>query len=82
MFRDDAVYHMQVQWTTRLLDVVDEVTDDVTGALVADAIYERLTGDGVSEAAQRIREHRAAVEQLMREPPQPLTLGPDGKVKP
>jgi hypothetical protein len=66
MYQGEVLYHVQVDWTCRLLDVVDEVTDPVTAGLVTDLIYERLTGDGVSEAAERQREAIERVAQLMR----------------
>ena len=75
MYTGEAMYHVQVEYTCRLLDVVDEVTDSVTAELITDAIYERLSGDGVSEAAQRIRETRAEIDRLMRQPPQPIFPG-------
>ena len=70
------VYAVQVDYTCQLLDVVDEVVDSVTAGLITDAIYERLSGDGVSEAARRIREARAMVEQLAREPVPIITRFP------
>lgn len=76
MYQTDALYNMQVEWTCRLLDVVDEVTDPVTAQLITDVIYERLTGDGVSEAARRQREVRAELERLTREWPPPLPFTP------
>lgn len=72
MYQTEALYNMQVEWTCRLLDVVDEITDPVTAQLITDVIYERLTGDGVSEAAQRQREVRAELERLMRGGPPPF----------
>lgn len=64
MYQGETLYHVQVDWTCQLLDVVDEVTDPVTAALITDVIYERLAGDGVSEAAGRIREARAELKRL------------------
>ena len=66
MYTGEALYHYQVDYTCQLLDVVDEVTDPVTAGRVTDGIYERLTGDGVSEAARRVREARAEYERLVR----------------
>jgi hypothetical protein len=68
MYTTEALYHVQVDYTCQLLDVVDEVVDSVTAGLITDAIYERLSGDGVSAAAERIREARAEMERLAREP--------------
>jgi hypothetical protein len=68
MYTGEVMYAVQVDYTCQLLDVVDEVVDSVTAGLITDAIYERLSGDGVSEAAGRIREARAMMEQLSREP--------------
>lgn len=64
MYTGEAMYHVQVDYTCQLLDVVDEVTDSFTANLIADAIYERLSGDGVSEAATSIRAARAQMELL------------------
>jgi hypothetical protein len=69
LYTTDTLYHVQVDYTCQLLDVVDEVTDSVTADLITDAIYERLSGDGVSEAAERIREARAEMERLSRTVP-------------
>jgi hypothetical protein len=66
MYTGETLYHVQVDWTCQLLDVVDEVTDPVTATLIADVIYERLSGDGVSEAAARIREARAQMDRISR----------------
>ena len=66
MYQTETLYHVQVDWTCQLLDVVDEVTDPVTAALITDVICERLTGDGASAAAQRIRGARAEYERIMR----------------
>lgn len=68
LYRTEALYHIQVDYTCQLLDAVDEVADAVTAGLITDAIYERLSGDGVSATAQRIREARAEYERQMREP--------------
>jgi hypothetical protein len=65
----EALYRIQVDYTCQLLDVVDEVVDQVTAQLITDAIYERLSGEGVSEAARRIREARAEMERLARRIP-------------
>ena len=75
-YRGETLYHLEVDFTCRLLDVVDEVTDEVTAALITDVIYERLTGDGVSAAAQRIRDTQAELARLMRELPRPLYADP------
>jgi hypothetical protein len=66
-YQDEVTYNVQVETTCRLLDVVDQVTDSFTAGLITDAICERLTGDGVSEASQRTRERRTELERLMRE---------------
>ena len=65
MYQTEAVYHTEVEWTCRLLGIVDEVTDPETAARITDAIGERLTGDDVSEAAIRIRESQAEIGRLM-----------------
>lgn len=67
-YTGDTLYHVQVDFTCQLLDVVDEVAGDVTAAMITDVIYERLTGDGMSEAAHRIRDARAQMEALARSP--------------
>lgn len=86
-YQGEVMYHVQVDYTCQLLDVVDEVTDPVTAALITDAIYERLTGDGVSDAAARQRQARADLERLMWEraprtqmPPPPAPPWPYGPV--
>lgn len=80
LYTTEALYRVQVDYTCQLLDAVDEVTDSVTAGLITEAIYERLTGDGVSAAAERIREARAGLERLMNEPPQPLRF-PGGLIR-
>jgi hypothetical protein len=72
MYRNETLYHVQIDLTCRLLDVVDEVTDPVTAGLITDLIYERMTGGGVSEAAERQRDAVAALDRLMRESPRPF----------
>ena len=66
MYQTEAQYHVQIDYTCQLLDVVDEVTDPVTAGLITDLIYERLTGDGMSAAAQRQRDAHERLEALMR----------------
>ena len=75
-YRDDVTYMVQVETTCRLLDVVDQVTDQFTAALITDAIHERMTGIGVSEASQRMRERQAELERLMHEAPLPMIFLP------
>lgn len=75
-YHDEVLYNVQVEMTCRLLDVVDEATDSFTAGLITDAICERLTGDGVSEASQRMREKQAELERLMMQPPAPITMTP------
>ena len=72
MYAGELLYHVQIDWTCRLLDVADEVTDPVTAGLITDLIYERLTGDGVSEAAARMREAREQLDRFMRMPFDPF----------
>jgi hypothetical protein len=81
MYQTETLYHVQIDWTCQLLDVVDEITDPVTAELITDLIYERLSGSGVSEAAARIRDARAKLEELMRLPPRTCTCdpGPEGQ---
>ena len=67
LYLNETMYHVQIDYTCQLLDVVDEVTDTVTAGMITDLIYERLSGDGASKAAQRIRDARVAVERLSRE---------------
>jgi hypothetical protein len=69
MYQNETLYHVQIDWTCQLLDVVDEIIDPVTAGLITDLIYERLSGDGVSEAAQRQRDARAELNRLIREMP-------------
>lgn len=76
MYQGEVIYNVQVETTCRLLDVVDKVTDSFTAGLITDAICERMTGIGVSEASQRQREQQAELERLMREPPAPFTWSP------
>lgn len=65
MYQTGALYHTEVEWTCQLLGVIDEVTDPGTAERITDAISERLTGDGTSEAAARIRKNQAETERLM-----------------
>lgn len=51
MFETEALFHVQVIWTTALLDVVDENTDPATAALITDLIYEKLAGAPTSPSA-------------------------------
>jgi hypothetical protein len=73
-YAGDVLYHVQVEFTCQLLDVVDEVVDETTAMLITDAIYGRLSGTGVAEADARVREARERVEQLAREP---VRISPD-----
>ena len=75
-YRNDVTYMVQVETTRKLLDVVDEVTDAFTAGLITDAICERMTGVGVSEASQRMRDRKAELERLMREAPLPVYFLP------
>ena len=61
LYQTEVLYHVQIDYTCQLLDVVDEVTDPVTAGMITDLIYERLTGDAASAAAKR-----AECERLMR----------------
>lgn len=67
LYQTEALYHIQVDYTCQLLDAVDEVTDEFTATMITSVIYEKLAGDGASEAARRIREARAEMERLARE---------------
>jgi hypothetical protein len=69
MCQTETLYRVQIDWTCQVLDVVDEITGPVTAGLITDLIYERLSGDGVSAAAQRQRAMQAELQRLMREPP-------------
>jgi hypothetical protein len=68
IYTTEAMYHVQVDCTCQLLDAVDEVTDAVTATMITDVILEKLTGEGVSAAAKRIREGREQYERLMSDP--------------
>jgi hypothetical protein len=67
-YQTEALYKIQVDYTCQLLDAVDEVTDEFTATMITSVIYEKLAGHGASAAAQRIRDARAEMERLMREP--------------
>lgn len=76
MYRNEALYKAQIDYTCQLLDIVDELADEVTAALITDTIAERLTDGGVAEAAQRQRDAKAEFERLMRHPARlPLITG-------
>lgn len=59
LYQGETLYHVQVDYTCQLLDVVDEVTDEVTATLITDAIYERLAGESAFDAMQRMRDANA-----------------------
>lgn len=67
LLQAEALYNAQVKWTCQMLDVVDEVADSLIGAMVADLICERLTGEGASEASERQHQALAEAERLMRQ---------------
>ena len=69
MYRNEALYKAQIDYTCQLLDIVDELADEVTAALITDAIAERLTDGGVTEAAKRQRDAEALRERLMHAGP-------------
>lgn len=64
MHQADALYHAEVEWTCRLLGVIDEVTDPETAERITAAIGGRLTGDDASEAAIRVRAAQAELDRL------------------
>jgi hypothetical protein len=66
MLLTEALFHHQVAWTCQLLDVVDAVADPVTATVITDALAERLAGDGVTEAAERIRDAQDQIASLAR----------------
>jgi len=77
LYQTETLYHVQIDWTCQLLDVVDEVADEVTATMITDVIHERLTGDGASTAAERIRDTRAQMDQLAQEAVAPLETSAD-----
>jgi hypothetical protein len=68
LYQTEALYKIQVDYTCQLLDAVDEVTDEFTATMIMSVIYEKLAGQGASAAAQRIRDARAEMERLAKEP--------------
>jgi len=64
MLLTEGQYHAQVRYTEQLLAVVDEVADPATAERITAGIYERLAGDGVTEAVQRVAEMRAEYARL------------------
>lgn len=66
MYLTEAQYHMQVNYTCQLLDVVDEIADEETAARITDGIGGRLAGDEAIAAAERIRDtqERLAVVRM------------------
>ena len=64
MLMTEAQYHAQVRYTERLLAVVDEVASPETADRITDAIYDRLAGDEVTEAMQRVAEMHAEYARL------------------
>jgi hypothetical protein len=79
LYTTETLYHVQVDYTCHLLDVVDEVCDEATAGLITDTIYGRLSGTGAAEADKRVREAREACERLMREPPAPIRFNGRGE---
>lgn len=65
MYQTEPVYHAEVEWTCRLLGVIDEVTDPETAERITAAIGGRLTGDDASEAAIRVRAAQAEIARLV-----------------
>lgn len=74
LYQTETLYHVQIDYTCQLLDVVDEVCDEVSAGLITAAIYGRLSGTGAGEADQRLREARDAAERLMLEAPAPINV--------
>jgi len=64
MLTTEAQYHAQVRYTEQLLDVVDETADPETAARITEGIYERLAGDEVTEALQRVAAMSAEYARL------------------
>jgi hypothetical protein len=64
----DLLYNVQMEFTCRLLGVVDEVADQQTAELITSAIYERMAAD-VPKAEERMRQAREMATAL-------LPLGP------
>ena len=40
MYHDEVIYHVQIDLTCKLLDVVDEAADPVVAAMITDLIYD------------------------------------------
>lgn len=68
LYTGEALYHVQVDWTCDLLDVVAEIVDDTTATIIADAIYGRLAGTGAAEADRRVAQARADLIRLAQNP--------------
>jgi len=68
VYLGEAMFHVQVDYTCQLLEVVDEVVDETTAGLITDAICGRLSGTGVAEADKRVAEAREMAERIAREP--------------
>ena len=64
-YTGDMLYHVQVDYTCQLLDVVDTVTDRETAERITDEIYGCLTGIGVTRAAQIARDWKEQAAQFM-----------------
>jgi hypothetical protein len=67
MYQTEPLYRAEVEWTFRLLDVIDEVTDAEAAERITAAIGGRLTGDDASEAAIRVRAAQAEFARLVWE---------------
>jgi hypothetical protein len=69
IYQTEALYHTEVEWTCRLLYVVDEIADPAAADRITDAICERLAGNSTGEAAERIWQVQAGIERLMASAP-------------
>lgn len=64
-YTSEPLYHAEVEWTCRLLGIVDEAADAEAAERVTAAICERLAGDSVTEAIERAQDRQAEMDRLM-----------------
>jgi hypothetical protein len=63
-YTSEPLYHAEVEWTCRLLGIVDDVADAETAERVTDAIREQLAGDSVTAAIERAQDRQAETGRL------------------
>lgn len=67
MYATDPMYHTQVEYTCRLLDVVDAEADLATAERITRSVYSKLAGVEAQAAVERLAQVQAEQSRLMRD---------------